>query len=173
MNERFGFIHEKLDIKLLILFILRRLPGTVDRNVLADLAQCDGGVGYFDFSDCLSELVDTRQVEELPDGYRITEEGAKNCETVESSLPYSVRKKAEKLLAPEAERLRRLSLITAKHETKNGSCFVTLAMDDGKGDIIKMKLLCSGDEQALRIEDTFRRSAEEIYGRIINMLDEQ
>lgn len=173
MDERFGFIHEKLDIKLLILFVLRRLPGTVDRNVLSDLVQCDGGVGYFDFSDCLSELVDTKQVEELPDGYRITEEGAKNCETVESSLPFSVRKKAEKLLAPEAERLRRLALITAKHETKDGSCFVTLAMDDGKGDIINLRLLCSGDEQAVRIENTFRRSAEEIYGRIITMLDEQ
>lgn len=172
MDERLGFIHEKLDIKLLILFILRRLPGTVDRSVLTELVQCDGGIGYFDFSDCLSELVDTKQVEELPDGYRITEDGAKNCETVESSLPYSVRKKAEKLLAPEAERLRRLALLTVKHETKDGSCFVTLAMDDGKGDIINLRLLCSGDEQAMRIEKKFKRSAEEIYGRIIAMLDE-
>ena len=68
MNERFGFIHEKLDIKLLILFILRRLPGVVDRSMLTELVQCDGGVGYFDFSDCLSELVDAGQVEECEGG---------------------------------------------------------------------------------------------------------
>lgn len=173
MDERFGFIHGEVDIKLLILFVLRRLPGVVDRNTLADFVLCDGGVGYFDFSDCLSELVETGQVEELPEGYRITDEGAANGETVESSLPFSVRKKAEKLLAPEAQRLRRLSLITAKHETKDGSCFVTLAMDDGKGDIINLRILCSGDEQALRIENHFKRDAEELYGRIIAMLDEQ
>ena len=52
--DRLGFIHEKLDIKILILFILRRLPGTVNRDMLSDFTQCDGGVGYFDFSDCLS-----------------------------------------------------------------------------------------------------------------------
>ena len=33
---RLGFIHEKLDIKILILYILRRLPGTVDPETLAD-----------------------------------------------------------------------------------------------------------------------------------------
>ena len=35
--DRFGFIHEKLDIKILILFILRRLPGVVDRETLGTL----------------------------------------------------------------------------------------------------------------------------------------
>ena len=74
--DRLGFIHEKLDIKILILFILRRLPGTVERDMLSDFTQCDGGVGYFDFSDCLSELVDTGLVTESPEGYRITEKGA-------------------------------------------------------------------------------------------------
>ena len=56
--DRFGFIHEKLDIKILILYILRRLPGVVDPETLLELCQCDGGIGYFDYSDCLSELVE-------------------------------------------------------------------------------------------------------------------
>ena len=30
---RLGFIHEKLDIKILILFILRRLPGGAEQEV--------------------------------------------------------------------------------------------------------------------------------------------
>ena len=46
--ERFGFIHEKLDIKILILFILSRLPGEVPPEVLGELCQCDDGIGYFD-----------------------------------------------------------------------------------------------------------------------------
>ena len=54
--DRFGFIHEKLDIKILILFILRRLPGVVDRETLGELCQCDNGIGYFDYSDCLASL---------------------------------------------------------------------------------------------------------------------
>lgn len=89
--DRFGFIHEKLDIKILILFILRRLPGFVEPETLLELCQCDGGIGYFDYSDCLSELVETEHVEESEEGYRITEKGARNADAVESSLPYSVR----------------------------------------------------------------------------------
>ena len=172
MDERFGFIHEKLDIKILILFILRRLPGYVSRETLQDLVQCDGGVGYFDFSDCLSELTENGLVLEGEDGYAVSEKGAYNGEQVESSLPYSVRKKAEKLLAPEAERLRRLAMLTAEHEVTDGQCKVTLAMSDGMGEIINMTLLCSGEEQAKRIERNFRHKAEKIYGDIVSMLDE-
>lgn len=171
MEERFGFIHEKLDIKILILFILRRLPGVVDREILADLVQCDGGIGYFDYSDCLYELIAAGQVIEEEDGYRITEKGAENGETVESSLPYSVRKKAEKLLAPEAERLRRLAMLTAEHKLRDGLCTVTLAMDDGKGEILRVEMLCADEEQAVRMEKNFKRNAEAIYGDMINMLD--
>lgn len=169
--ERLGFIHEKLDIKILIIFILRRLPGIVSRETLTELIQCDGGIGYFDFSDCLSELVDAGMVIEEEDGYRCSEIGAESGEAVESSLPYSVRKKAEKMLQPEAERLRRLAMITAKHEDEDGGCMVTLAMNDGKGEIVRMRFLCSGETQAKRIEENFKKNAESCYAQLIELLD--
>ena len=169
--DRLGFINEKLDINILILFILRRFPASADRNLLSDFTQCDGGVGYFDFSDCLSELVDTGLVIEETEGYRISEKGAQAGETVDSSLPFSVRKKAEKLIAPEAERLRRLAMLTAEHRVTNGNCMVTLAMSDGKGEVMRLKILSSGEEQAQRIEKNFRSNAEDIYCRLIELLD--
>ena len=170
--DNFGFIHEKLDIKILILFILRRLPGTVDPETLMELCQCDGGIGYFDYSDCLSELVATGHVEENGDGYRITEKGARNADAVESSLPYSVRVKAARLLAPVEERLRREAMIVARHESGGAGCFVELGMSDGKGDIARLRLLCADEEQARRIEKRFRRDAEGYYQRIMEMLTE-
>ena len=73
----------------------------VDRETLGELCQCDNGIGYFDYSDCLSELTENGNVVETPEGYQITEKGARNADAVESSLPYSVRTKALKLIAPE------------------------------------------------------------------------
>ena len=90
---RLGFIHEKLDIKILILYILRRLPGTVDPETLAELCQCDSGVGYFDYSDCLAELVETGHLVLEDDRYAITEKGRRDGAACESSLPYSVKRK--------------------------------------------------------------------------------
>ena len=37
--DNFGFIHDKLDIKILILFVLRRLPGAVDQETLLEISQ--------------------------------------------------------------------------------------------------------------------------------------
>ena len=169
--ERFGFIHEKLDIKLLILFVLRRLPGAVEPNLLSDLCrQCDDGVGYFDYSDCLAELIDTGHIAESEEGLAITEKGTRNIDLVESSLPYSVRSKAVKLLEPERQRLRRLSMIKASHTVEEGGCFVRLAMSDGEGDIIRLELLCGGEEQAKKIESNFRNGAEGYYHQFIELL---
>lgn len=170
--ERLGFIHEELDIKILILYLLRRLPGDVDPTVLSDLCRdCDTGVGYFDYSDCLAQLVETGHIDESEDGYRITAKGTRNAEAVETSLPYSVRKRADKLLVPVAEEIRRQAMITARHTTGEDGCFVELAMSDGAGEILNLRFLVSGEEQARRIEKRFRKGAEGYYHRIVNLFD--
>ena len=102
--DRFGFIHEKLDIKILILYILDQLPSPVDAQTLSELVFCDDGIGYFDYSDCLAELVETNHIEEKRGKYRITEKGSRNVAEVGSSLPYSVRTKASRITAPIAEK---------------------------------------------------------------------
>ena len=167
-----GFIHEKLDIKILILFILRRLPGVVEPETLMELCQCDGGIGYFDYSDCLSELVETGHVVETEEGYQITEKGARNADAVESSLPYSVRTKAEKLLDPVANQLMRAAMLKSEHEQTDSGCMVSLGMSDGMGEVLNLRFLCSGDEQAKKIEKNFRKDAEGYYQRIVEMLSE-
>ena len=93
--DQLGFIHDKLDIKILILFVLRRLPAPVDPQTLLDLCQVDDGMGYFDYSDCISDLLKSGHMTESEEGFQITEKGARNADATESSLPYSVRSKAQ------------------------------------------------------------------------------
>ena len=95
MDEEYGFIREKLDIKLLILYILRRLSGGVDISTIFEICRVDGGVGYFDYSDCLSELTETGLIAYDEDNgrYMITPKGADDIDQVGSSLPFSVRQK--------------------------------------------------------------------------------
>ena len=172
VNAMAGFIHDKLEIKLLILFVLRRLPAEIDGERLAELVLIDGGVGYFDYKDCLAELVQTAQVEEGEDGYRVTAKGSRNGEILEMELPYSVRKKAEKALGPVIEEMRRSAMILANHEVGENGVTVYLAMNDDLGGIFDLKILASDEQQAKIMEKNFKKNAEGFYNRFIAELSE-
>ena len=94
-------------------------------------------------------------------------------EVVETDIPYSVRSRADKLLKPERDRLRREAMIKTAHVSEKNGCFVTLAMSDGEGDVINMRLLCGGEEQAKTMEKNFRKNAEAFYQQIIELLSKK
>ena len=169
--ESWGFIRDELDIKILILFILEKLPRPVDATTLSDLALFDGGFTWFDYTDCLAELVRTEHVTEQAGKYVITEKGRRNVNTVSSSLPYTVRAKAERLTAPVAAAMRRSSMIESAVEDgpKDGK-IVSLRLSDGVGEIVSMRLAVPNEEMAQTIEKRFRASAEDIYNQVIELL---
>ena len=101
-----GFIHDKLEIKFLILYITARVIEPIPFDTVWDLAMCDEGVDYFDFSECLADLVKTGHLTLSEDGlYAITDKGLRNSRICESSLPYSVRA----AVRPESGQLQPLS----------------------------------------------------------------
>jgi hypothetical protein len=80
--------------------------------------------------------------------------------------------KAEQLTAPIAEAMRRDRMIGAFHTQNDAGCAVSLSLSDGKGEIISMRVLAADEEQAGSMEANFRRNAEGIYGKIIEILSE-
>ena len=108
---RFGFIHSKLDTKLLILYILTRVAGPIDFATLTDLVMCDDGVDYFEFAEALSELLESGHLVREGDYYSPTDKGRRNCADGESSF-YTVRL----MLDDDRDNLFTLSLLTATRE---------------------------------------------------------
>ena len=166
-------VQEKLDIKILILFILRRLPETVESETLAELALSDGGVGYFEFAECLAELEDSGHLERRGRMVCLTEKGERNGAIVETSLPWTLRSRLERILEPLAEKLRRRSMITAEHYDTAAGCTVHLSLSDEMGEIADLRLVCGGEEHAAKIEKNFRAAAEDLYSRIMAVLLEE
>lgn len=172
--DHFGFIHDKLDIKILILYILEKLPAPVEALTLSDLTLFDGGFTWFDYTDCLAELVELGHVDQEDGKYEITEKGRRNLSYIQTTLPYTVRVKADRLTAPVAAAMRRSSMIeTATEKARDGSLSVSLRMSDGVGEIISMRLAVPDEEKAAAIEKRFRDSAESIYQKILALLTEQ
>lgn len=169
--ENRDVIREKLDIKLVILFVLRRMPEACEAELLGRLILDEAGIGYFEYAECLSELIETGHVSQQLSRFRITEKGDRNCSIVESSLPYTVRSRLAKLLEPIAADMRRQALIKTDHEVREDGCYVNLAFSDGVSKIAELRLLCSGEEQAKRMEAAFRADPERSYMDVIRLLD--
>lgn len=169
--DRLGFIREKFDIKLLILFVLRMLPAGISLEELSGLVLVDDGFGYFDYTECLSELVETGHVAQGDEGYKITPLGAVHGEAAETSIPYSVRNKAQQTAKPVIERMKRDALIGTSHEPlKKGGFNVKLSLSDDMGKLMTLSLLNPDEEQSRAMEKCFRANAENIYQTILQML---
>ncbi|MBR0161481.1 MAG: DUF4364 family protein [Oscillospiraceae bacterium] len=170
--DQTGFVLDALDLKLLILFILRRLPSEIETDRLFHLIQQDGVVNYFDFTVALDELCESGQVISEDGFCSITDRGRNNAETVESSLPFSVRQHASAAASAEADEMSRRGCIQAAHTVSDGVCTVELSLSDGISELLSLRLLCADEKQAKSMEKTFRRHAEETYQKIVTILSE-
>jgi len=174
MVEKFGFIHEKIEIKMLILFAMRRLPGPVAMDVLTELAMCDEGISYFDVTDCILKLVETKHLQ-LTDGmYTLTPKGERNGEVLEKDLPYSVKQKAEDLTAKIRAAMNRNAMIkTSRAKEDNSGYRVALSLSDGVSEILSMEIFAINEKQADKLEKGFRRNAEEIYHSVMKLIADE
>ena len=167
-----GFIHDKLEIKFLILYITARLVEPVPFDTVLDLTLCDDAIDYFDFSECLADLVKTEHLTLSEDGmYAITEKGLRNSRICESSLPYSVRLQCDKSLASCNRKLRRKSQVRAGCEKReNGTFTVSLALDDDMGSVMDLKLMVVREDMAKVLSERFMKAPEKLYSKVMDLL---
>ena len=165
-----GFIHDKLEIKFLILYIAARLIEPVPFDTLLDLTLCDDAIDYFDFSECLADLVKTEHLSlDRHSGlYAITEKGRRNSEICETSLPYSVRLRCDKNLSVCNRALRRKNQVKSSTEPRaNGTYTVSLSLDDDMGNVM---LMVPREDMGKILAARFRKAPEKLYSEIIDLL---
>ena len=167
-----GFIHDKLEIKFLILYIAARVIEPIPFDTVLDLTMCDDAIDYFDFSECLADLVKTEHPTLDPEGlYGITDKGLRNSRICESSLPYSVRLRCDKNLEVWNRKLRRKSQVRASWEARrNGTYTLKLSLDDDMGSVMDMRLMVPREDMAKLLAERFRNSPERLYTKIMEIL---
>ena len=167
-----GFIHDKLEIKFLILYIAARVIEPIPFDTVLDLTMCDDAIDYFDFSECLNDLVKTEHLTLSEEGlYAITDKGLRNSQICESSLPYSVRLRCDKNIAIWNRKLRRKSQVRAAWDQRsNGTYTVRLNLDDDLGSVMDLRLMVVREDMAKVLAERFRKDPEKLYSRIMDLL---
>lgn len=168
---QFGFIRDKLDVKVLVLYLTARVAAPIDFATLTDLCMCDEGVDYFMFAQAVSELVESEHLRLEQDAYTITDKGRKNGSVWEESLPFSVRQKCNRNLSQLNARLRQEAQIRAEVLPREGGGFtVRMILDDNQGNLMTLELYAPTQEQADRQAASFRSEPERIYRSVLSSL---
>lgn len=168
---RQGYIHDKLDMKMLELYLLAQAAGPIMPDTLADLVGRHEGVNYFEFAEATAELIESGHLLQTEEGYLITEKGRKNSAACETSLPYSVRRRCDQDLAPINAELRRNALVRGeKRVNEDGAVTARMALDDENGNLLTIELLCPSEEQADVLIKGFRARPEQVYHDVLAAL---
>lgn len=165
-----GFIHDKLDIKLLVLYIMDRVAAPIDFATLTDLAMCDNGVDYFRFAEAVAELKDSGHLEQAGECYFVTERGRRTCSAGESSLSPVIRARCDRRIGPLNQVLKRRAQVRAEVAEQPMGFDVRLSMDDDMGSLFSLTLLSPTREDAQRIADGFLDHPDRVYNALLGLL---
>ncbi len=168
---RHGFIHDKLEIKILVLYLLSRTFAPINFATLTELTLCDDGIDYFEYAEALDELVTSDHVI-LEEGlYTITEKGIRNGDICESGIAYSVRLKCDKNLVKLNALLRRNAQVKAQLlPREDGFHTLRMELDDEQGNLLTIEMFTVSTEQGERLAERFRAQPDQIYNGLLELL---
>ena len=174
--QRLGFIHDMMDVKVLILFVMSRVNYPVTIQQIYELCYQDECLSYFDVCTAVPEVVQSQHLKAVDnDCYEITEKGKADGSLTQDSIAFSVRQRAENAVARFNRQIRRSSFVkTQVLPRENGDFSVILSLDDEMGNLMTLELMAPDQRQAVRLGRLFEKKAEIIYNlTMTELLDEE
>ena len=163
--HRLGFIHDMMDVKVLILFVAARSSYPMTAQEVYELCYQDECLSYFDVCTALPQMVKSGHMEKLDDErYQITEKGRLDGRLTEDSIAFTVKQKAENAVSRFNRQLRRSSFVKSQIiPRENGDYSVVMALDDEMGNLMTLELVAPNQRQAIRLGKLFEKKAELLY----------
>ena len=174
--QRLGFIHDMMDVKVLILFVAARSNYPMTTQEIYELCYQDECLSYFDMCTAIPEMVASGHLQQLEDErYEITEKGKSDGALTEDSIAFTVKQRAENAVDRYNRQLRRSSFVKTQILPRdNGEQSVMMILDDEIGNLMTLELIAPDQRQAVRLGKLFEKKAETLYSLIMTeLLDEE
>ncbi len=174
--QRLGFIHDMMDVKVLILFVTSRSGYPLSCQEIYELCYQDECLSYFDVCTAIPEMVKSGHLKAVDeDKYEITEKGRQHGELTQDSIAFTVKQRAENAVSKFNRQLRRSSFVkTQVIPRESGDYSVIMGLDDEVGNLITLELQAPDQRQAVRLSKLFQNKAETIYSLVMTeLLDDE
>ena len=174
--QRLGFIHDMLDVKVLILFVMARVSYPVNIQQIYELSYQDDCLSYFDVCTAVPEMVKSGHLQEQDnEQYVITEKGKADGALTEDSIAFTVKQRAENAVSRFNRQIRRSSFVKTQIIPRDGGDFsVIMSLDDEAGNLMTLELMAPNQRQAVRLGKLFEKKAEAVYNlTMAELLDDE
>lgn len=167
-----GFIHDMLDVKILILYIMARVLYPVDLQKIYELAFQDDCLSYFDLAQAVPDMVESGHLEEVDGGrFVITEKGREACAVTEDAIAFPVMQRAKAAVERFNDAVCRSSFVKTEITPRgDGDYSVRLTLNDEVSILLQMELMAPTQKQAYRLARAFTERAEVVYKTIMDQL---
>lgn len=174
VNVGRGGLKSTAEIKILVLYLLMNVSEPVPSNQIADLLHLEGIANTFEVNEAFVQLQQNDLIFETDgtnESYVIGDKGRDVGQTLQSSVPFTVREKSLKLLKKMLQRNRHMKEtdITISHE-EDGTIKITCSAIENGSVVMSFTLQAADDAQAIRIRENFLDDPALIYRTLIDML---
>ncbi len=169
-----GGLKSTAEIKILVLYLLMNVDEPVPSNQISDLLHIEGIANTFEVNEAFADLSRNELIFESENGtefYLINDKGRDVGQTLQSSVPFTVREKSLRLLKKMLQRNRHMKEtdIVISHEP-DGTIKVTCSAIENDKVIMSFSLQASDDAQAIRIRENYLDDPALVYRTLIDML---
>ena len=174
--QRLGFIHDMMDVKVLILFVTARSNYPMTTQEIYELCYQDDCLSYFDVCTAIPEMVKSGHLRELEgEKYEITPKGKETGDLTADSIAFTVKQRAENAVSRFNRQIRRSSFVkTQIIPREKGDFSVIMSLDDEMGNLMTLELMAPDQRQAVRLGKLFEKKAEELYNlTMMELLDDE
>ena len=174
--QRLGFIHDMMDVKVLILYVAARSNYPMSSQEIYELCYQDECLSYFDVCTAIPELVTSGHLRQLEgEKFEITDKGRQDGELTADSIAFTVKQRAENAVARFNRQIRRSSFVKTQVIPRDGGDYsVIMSLDDEMGNLMTLELFAPDQRQAVRLSKLFEKKAEAVYNlAMTELLDEE
>ena len=170
--QRLGFIHDMLDVKVLVLFVTARSNYPMTTQEIYELCYQDECLSYFDVCTAVPEMVASGHLKEVSgERYEITDKGRETAGLTEDSIAFTVKQRAENAVNRFNRQIRRSSFVKTQVVGREGGDFsVILSLDDETSNLMTLELMAPDQRQAVRLSRLFEKRAEDVYNLTMTTL---
>lgn len=170
--QRLGFIHDMMDVKVLILYVTARANYPMNSQEIYEVCYQDDCLSYFDVCTAIPEMVKTGHLREVEEGlYVITDKGRHDGELTADSIAFTVKQRAENAVNRYNRQIKRSSFVkTQLIPRDSGDVSVVMMLDDEMSNLMTLELVAPDNRQAVRLSRLFEKKAEIVYNLIMTEL---